>query len=233
MTDRRAVAVGDLERRIGHQFQDRKLLEQALTHASVGDGAKKTADNEVLEFIGDRVLGLLAAEALAERFPKAKEGELAPRLNALVSRETCARVARGAEMGPALRLSASSSKIGGRETDSILAGVAEALMAALYRDGGLDVARRVFLDLWSGEFDLAAQGKPRDPKTALQEWAQAKGKPLPTYAVQGRKGPDHAPVFTVQVVVVGLDPVSADGRSRQEAEKAAAKALLEREGAGI
>ncbi len=115
--DRRVVAVGDLERRIGHTFSDRHLLEQALTHASVGDGAKKTADNEVLEFIGDRVLGLLAAEALAERFPQAKEGELAPRLNALVSRETCARVARAAELGPALRLSASSSKIGGRETD--------------------------------------------------------------------------------------------------------------------
>ena len=171
MTDRRAVAVGDLERRIGHTFQDRKLLELALTHASVGDGAKKAGDNEVLEFIGDRVLGLLAAEALAERFPKAKEGELAPRLNALVSRETCARVSRAANVGPALRLSASSSKIGGRETDSILAGAAEALMAALYRDGGLETARRVFLNLWSGEFDKAAEGKPRDPKTALQEWA--------------------------------------------------------------
>jgi ribonuclease-3 len=124
--DRRVAAVGDLERRIGHTFSDRKLLEQALTHASVGDGAKKTADNEVLEFIGDRVLGLLAAEALAERFPQAKEGELAPRLNALVSRETCARVAKAAELGPALRLSASSSKIGGRETESILAGGTEA-----------------------------------------------------------------------------------------------------------
>jgi ribonuclease-3 len=105
-------------------------------------------------------------------------------------------------------------------------------MAALYRDGGLETARRVFLDLWSGEFDKAAEGKPRDPKTALQEWAQSQGKPLPTYAVKDRKGPDHAPVFTVQVTVVGLDPVYAEGRSRQEAEKAAAKALLEREGAG-
>ena len=231
MDNRRAAAVGDLERRIGHAFSDRTLLEQALTHASVGDGAKKTADNEVLEFIGDRVLGLLAAEALAERFPQAKEGELAPRLNALVSRETCARVARAAELGPALRLSASSSKIGGRETESILAGGAEALMAALYRDGGLETARRVFLDLWSAEFDRAAQGKPRDPKTALQEWAQAQGKPLPSYAVMSRTGPDHAPVFTVQVSVVGVDPALASGRSRQEAEKAAAKALLDREAA--
>lgn len=229
--DRRVAAVGDLERRIGHRFQDRELLERALTHASVGDGAKKVRDNEVLEFIGDRVLGLLAAEALAQRFPKAKEGELAPRLNALVSRETCARVARKAELGPALRLSASSSKIGGRETDSILAGATEALMAALYQDGGLDVARRVFLDLWTDEFDRAGEGRPRDPKTALQEWAQGKGRPLPTYRVLDRTGPDHAPVFTVEATVQGVDPAIAKGKSRQEAEKAAAKALLEREGA--
>ena len=231
--DRRAAAVADLERRIGHTFQDRQLLELALTHASVGDGAKtKLGDNEVLEFIGDRVLGLLAAEALAERFPKAKEGELAPRLNALVSRETCARVAKGADLGPALRLSASSSKIGGRETESILAGACEALMAALYQDGGLELARKVFLDLWSEEFDRAGQGRPRDPKTALQEWAQGKGKPLPTYRVLERTGPDHAPVFTVEVLVKDVDPAIAKGKSRQEAEKAAAKALLEQVGAG-
>ena len=229
--DRRLAAVEQLERRLGHVFADRSLLDRALTHASVGDGAKKTADNEVLEFIGDRVLGLLTAEALAQRYPKAKEGELAPRLNALVSRETCARVARRAELGKALRLSASSSKVGGRETDSILAGGCEALMAALYEDGGLEAARRVFLDLWSEEFDRSPE-RPRDPKTSLQEWAQGKGKPLPTYAVHDRSGPDHAPVFTVAVTVTGLDPAFAKGRSRQEAEKAAAKALLEREGAG-
>ncbi|MDG2528644.1 ribonuclease III [Caulobacter endophyticus] len=227
--DRRVAAVGDLERRIGHRFEDRELLERALTHASVGDGAKaKVRDNEVLEFIGDRVLGLLAAEALSERFPKAKEGELAPRLNALVSRETCARVAKGADLGPALRLSASSSKIGGRETESILAGACEALMAALYQDGGLELARRVFLDLWSEEFDRAGQGRPRDPKTALQEWAQSKGRPLPSYRVLDRTGPDHAPEFTVEVSVKDVDPAIAKGKSRQEAEKAAAKALLER-----
>src|SRR3990167_2156683 len=230
--DRRAAAVGDLERRIGHQFEDRELLERALTHASVGDGAKKVRDNEVLEFIGDRVLGLLAAEALAQRFPKAKEGELAPRLNALVSRETCARVARAAELGPAPRLSASSSKNGGRETETILAGATEALMAALYQDGGLDAARRVFLSLWADEFDRAGEGRPRDPKTALQERAQGKGRPLPTYRVLDRTGPDHAPIFTVEVLVVGVDPAIAKGKSRQEAEKAAAKALLERERAG-
>ena len=182
----------------------------------------------MLEFIGDRVLGLLAAEALAERFPKAKEGELAPRLNALVSRETCARVAKVADLGPALRLSASSSKIGGRETESILAGACEALMAALYQDGGLELARKVFLDLWSEEFDRAGQGRPRDPKTALQEWAQSKGRPLPSYRVLDRTGPDHAPEFTVEVSVKDVDPAIAKGKSRQEAEKAAAKALLER-----
>ncbi|HWU13857.1 MAG TPA: putative dsRNA-binding protein, partial [Caulobacter sp.] len=121
--------------------------------------------------------------------------------------------------------------IGGRETDSILAGAAEALMAALYRDGGLETARRVFLDLWADEFERANQGKPRDPKTALQEWAQGRGKPLPTYRVLDRTGPDHAPVFTVEASVKDVDPAIAKGKSRQEAEKAAAKALLEREGA--
>jgi ribonuclease-3 len=173
----------------------------------------------------------VAAVALAQRFPKAKEGELAPRHNAIVSRETCARVARLAELGPALRLSASSSKIGGRETDSILAGATEALMAALYQDGGLDAARHVFLTLWADEFERGGEGRPRDPKTSLQEWAQGKGRPLPTYRVLDRTGPDHAPVFTVEATVVGVDPAIAKGKSRQEAEKAAAKALLEREGA--
>ncbi len=104
-------------------------------------------------------------------------------------------------------------------------------MAALYQDGGLAVARKVFLDLWSQEFDRAGEGRPRDPKTALQEWAQGKGRPLPTYRVLDRTGPDHAPVFTVEATVVGVDPAIAKGKSRQDAEKAAAKALLEREGA--
>jgi ribonuclease-3 len=225
----RADAVGALERRLGRAFQDRALLERALTHASVGGGAGKVRDNEVLEFIGDRVIGLLAAERLAELHPHAPEGELAPRLNALVSRQACAAVARRMGLGPALRLSGSETKTGGRDKESILAGACEAVMAAIYHDGGLEVARVVFLDLWSEAIDDLA-GSLRDPKTALQEWAQGQGKPLPAYAVTGRSGPDHAPTFTVAVEVEGLASASAQGRSRQEAEKAAAAELLQREG---
>ena len=227
----RAAAIAALEARLGHLFADRELLERALTHSSVGDGARRVRDNERLEFVGDRVLGLLAAERLADLFPLASEGELAPRLNALVSRKTCAVVARAMGLGPALRLSPAETKAGGRDKDSILAGAVEALMAALFQEGGLEAPRAVFLDLWA---DLIAEvDSPRvgDPKTALQEWAQGSGKPLPAYAVVAREGPDHAPTFTVEALVQGYAPARAAGRSRQDAEKAAALALLEREGA--
>ncbi len=226
----RDAAVAALERRLKHVFSDRELLDRALTHASVGDGAKRVRDNEVLEFIGDRVLGLLAAERLAVLYPKAPEGDLAPRLNALVSRETCARVARRMELGPALRLSGSETKTGGRDKDSILAGACEAVMAALYQDGGLEAPRAVFLAFWEEETASLGAPRPRDPKTALQEWAQGQKKPLPAYSVINRQGPDHAPRVTVEVTVLGLEPVRAEGRSRQEAEKAAAATLLQREG---
>jgi ribonuclease-3 len=225
----RVEAVERLETRIGYVFKDRALLERALTHASVGDGAKKTEDNEVLEFVGDRVLGLVVAEALAERHPKAKEGELAPLLNGLVSRETCARIGREIDLGPALRMSASATKIGVRERGSVLAGACEALIAALYKDGGLPAAQDVILRLWAEAFETGPQSR-RDSKTQLQEWAQGGGRPLPAYEVVGRTGPDHAPTFTVQVSVKGVEPVTAEGRSRQEAEKAAARAMLDREG---
>ncbi len=226
----RAQAVETLADRLGHAFSDPSLLERALTHASVAGVVAKRRDNEVLEFIGDRVIGLLAAQRLAELYPAAPEGDLAPRLNAVVSREACARIARRVGLGAALRLAPSETKTGGRDKDSILAGACEAVMAAVYYDGGLDAARRVFLDLWSEAFEALGQPRPRDPKTALQEWAQGQGKPLPVYAVTGRSGPDHQPVFTVSVEVAGLLPVSAQGRSRQEAEKSAAAQLLQREG---
>ena len=226
----RAQAVEALAGRLGHAFNDAGLLERALTHASVTGVAAKQRDNEVLEFIGDRVIGLFAAERLAELYPQAPEGDLAPRLNAVVSREACARIARRMGLGPALRLAPSETKTGGRDKDSILAGACEAVMAAIYFDGGLDAARAVFLEQWAEAFEQMGQPRPRDPKTALQEWAQGRGKPLPTYAVTNRTGPDHAPVFTVSVEVAGLAPVSAQGRSRQEAEKAAAAQLLQREG---
>lgn len=225
----RAAAVDALKVRLSHAFRDDSLLERALTHASVGGGGGKVRDNEVLEFIGDRVIGLLAAERLSALDAKAPEGELAVRLNALVSREACARVARRVDIGPALRLAPSETKTGGRNKDSILAGACEAVMAAIYQDAGLEAARAVFLDLWSELFGDIGALRSLDPKTALQEWALGRGKPLPAYAVTGRTGPDHAPTFTVSVEVAGLAPVAAQGRSRQEAEKAAAAVLLGRE----
>ena len=226
----RADAVDLVGRRLNHVFADPTLLERALTHASAHGTKGKTRDNEVLEFIGDRVIGLFAAERLAQLYPEAPEGDLAPRLNALVNRKTCAEVARLMGLGPALRLSGSETKTGGREKESILAGACEAVMAAIYQDGGLDAARVVFLDLWSDAFNAIGDPRPRDAKTALQEWAQGQGRPLPAYSVVGRRGPDHAPTFTVEVAVQGLDPARADGRSRQEAEMSAAGVLLRREG---
>ncbi len=217
-------------RRLDWRPADPALLERALTHASVAGGVTKGRDNEVLEFIGDRVIGLLAAERLAQLYPAAPEGDLAPRLNAVVSRESCAKVARRIDLGSALRLSGAETKTGGRDKDSILAGACEALMAAIYQDGGLEAARAAFLDLWSEAFADLGEPRPRDPKTALQEWAQGQGKPLPSYALIGRSGPDHQPLFTAQVSVQGLDPAQAQGRSRQDAEKAAAAVLLQREG---
>lgn len=227
----RVTAVHALEEKLGYRFKDRDLLERALTHASVGEGATKVANNEVLEFVGDRVLGLLVAEALARYFPDASEGELAPRLNGLVSRETCARVALAIGVGPALRMSASATKVGARERGSVLAGACEALIAAVYKDSDLETTRNVFGELWREAFDLQSQTTGRhDSKTALQEWAQAAKRPAPAYSVVSRTGPDHEPRFLVEVAVQGVDPTRGEGRSRQQAEKAAAQAMLQREG---
>jgi ribonuclease-3 len=224
----RVVAIEALERRLGYGFKDRRLLERALTHASVGDGAAKPGlDNERLEFLGDRVLGLLTAERLIQLDPAASEGDLAPRLNALVNRKTCARVARAIALGPALRLSGAETRTGGRDKDSILGDACEALIAALYQDAGLDETRRIFLDIWSAEFQALGAPRPKDPKTRLQEWAQGRGRPVPVYAVVQREGPEHAPVFTVKVTVEGHGCAQGQGSSRQTAEKSAAQALMD------
>jgi ribonuclease-3 len=230
----RAAAISDLERRLGYAFKDKALIDRALTHASIGDGARTTKsgrlhDNERLEFLGDRVLGLLTAEALLERDPDAREGDLALRLNALVNGETCAAVARAMDLGAALRLSGGETRTGGREKSSILADACEAVMAAVYLDGGLEAARGVFRAFWVDAFASLSLARGKDPKTALQEWAQAQGKPLPLYRILGREGPDHAPRFTIEVAVQGTTPITGAGPSRQAAEKAAAQALLDRE----
>ncbi|HEX3701040.1 MAG TPA: ribonuclease III [Phenylobacterium sp.] len=229
----RAAAVAELEAMIGHVFADRELLERALTHASVGDGAREVRHNERLEFLGDRVLNLCAAERLMALYPDVREGEMSRLLAGLVNYHACARVARRCGLPGALRLSASATKVGARKSDAVLGDGCEALIAALYIDGGLAAARAFFLKFWAEEFERLDEPEMKDPKTQLQEWAQGRGLPLPAYQVVAREGPDHAPCFTIRVSVEGFPPEEALGRSHQDAEKAAAQAmLLKREGAG-
>jgi len=230
----RAEAISALEHRLGYVFADKGLIDRALTHASIGEGARTTKsgklyDNERLEFLGDRVLGLLTAEALLQRDASAREGELALSLNALVNGEACAAVAREMGLGESLRLSGGETRSGGREKVSILADACEAVIAAVYLDGGLEPARTLFHRFWRQAVVDLDGARPKDPKTALQEWAQKQGKPLPSYRILSRDGPDHAPMFAVEVSVVDFAPAEGAGPSRQTAEKAAALALLDRE----
>jgi len=227
--NQRHQAIEALQDRLGYRFRDAEMLELALTHASVAEGARKLADNERLEFLGDRVLGLMIAEALMEAFPEASEGELSRRFHALVSRETCADVAREIGLGPALRLAAGETKSGGRSNPTILGDACEALMAAVYCDAGYETVSRIFRPLWTKALKDSGNASRSNPKSFLQEWAAAHGKGAPVYSLIERRGPDHAPVFTMQVTVEGAAPRTATGRSRQEAEKAAALGLIERD----
>jgi ribonuclease-3 len=224
--DRRAAAIADLEERLGYRFTDRALLERALTHASVGKGA---ADNERLEFLGDRVLALVMAETLLARDPVADAGPLSKRLHVLVSRDACADVGRALGIGPALRLPGGETRRGAREQIRFLADACEALIGAVYLDAGLETARERVLDLWNGLLESPHDERTANPKSLLQEWAVAAGRGAPAYRLLSRAGPDHAPVFTVEAAVAGAAPASASAGSRQAAEKAAALALLARE----
>lgn len=220
----------DLEQRLGYKFKKEEALECALTHASVRGGKTARSDNERLEFVGDRVLGLAIAGFLNAAFPTAKEGELARRYNALVRGETCARIGRGLDLGPRLILSDAEAYSGGRDKETILADAVEAVLGAIYVEAGFDVARDVVLKLWS---PLLTEQRPQmaaDPKTALQEWAQGRGLALPQYTVVSRDGPDHAPMFKAEVRVKPLEPARGEGSSKRLAEQAAAASLLEREG---
>ncbi|WP_424966989.1 ribonuclease III [Dinoroseobacter sp. S375] len=209
--------------RIGHTFARPEILVRAVTHAS--RSAAVRSDNQRLEFLGDRVLGLVMAEALLEADPDAREGQLAPRFNALVRKETCAEVAREIGLGEVLRLGRSEMLTGGRRKEALLGDGMEAVIAAVYRDGGFEAARALVLRLW-GKRIRTVEADARDPKTALQEWAQARKLPPPNYDELGRSGPDHAPVFTIVArLQTGAEAKASAGNKRQ-AEQAAAKALL-------
>ena len=203
------------------------MLTRALTHASRGGET-----NERLEFLGDRVLGLVVAERLHADYPGMNEGGLAVRLNALVRREACAKVGEAAGLAPHLVMASSESSSGGRGKAAILAGAAEAVIAALYLDGGLPAAKQFILRYWDESFASFA-AELRDAKTALQEWAQSgalKEKVQPVYAMTERSGPDHAPLFTIEVQIPGHEPQTGEGSTKRDAEQDAARRMLTRLG---
>jgi ribonuclease-3 len=219
----------ELQDRIGYEFDNQKLLEKAVVHASARDKKKHKGDNERLEFLGDRVLGLCIAELLYTEFPKASEGELARRFNRLVRKETCAQVARQMQLGDHLVLSVSEKSTGGSGNLNILGDACEALLGAVFLDAGFKQANRLILQYWKPLL-LSEDEVPIDPKTALQEWAQGHRFKLPRYVVVSRSGPDHEPVFEMEVIVERLEPQRGTGSSKRLAERAAAAALLMREG---
>ena len=218
-----------LETSLGYTFKNRDLLERALTHASMRAEGKAACDNERLEFLGDRVLGLCIAELLVETDGGASEGALARRYNRLVRKDACARIGRDLGIGAALKLSASEADSGGRDKDTILADAIEALLAAVFQEAGYQTTRQIVRRLWQ---PLVA-GLPEtatDAKSALQEWAQGQGLALPSYAEVSRDGPHHAPLFTTEVRIAGRRPCRGQGSSKRIAEQAAAAAFLAREG---
>jgi ribonuclease-3 len=212
-----------LEDRIGHRFARAELLTQALLHAS----AAKRGDrgNERLEFLGDRVLGLIIAEALLARFPSEREGSIARRHANLVSQPVLARVAEAIGLGDFLTFAKGERDAGSASNPAILADATEAIIAAIYLDGGLEPARGFVLAQWE---PLIVEGStpPSDPKTALQEWALGRGLALPAYRVVKSEGPAHSPRFEVTVAIEGVPPAAGEGRSKRAAEKVAATALL-------
>ena len=224
---KKSEAIRSFEQRLGYEFSNLSLLIEALTHSSIASDFRK--DNQRLEFLGDRVLGLVMAEALLEIDQTAPEGTLAPRFNALVRKETCAEVARQIELGGVLKIGRSEMLSGGRRKDALLGDGMEAVIAAIYKDGGFEVAKTIIINLW-GDRIKNVKGDARDAKTMLQEWAQARGQNPPNYEVMSRSGPDHAPDFLVKVILDSGETSEAMAGSKRQAEQMAAKALLQKIG---
>lgn len=212
------------EDRLGHRFDNAALLVRAVTHGSMSSATRE--DNQRLEFLGDRVLGLVMSEALLDSDEQASEGQLAPRFNALVRKETCAEIAREIDLGKVLKLGRSEMMSGGRRKQALLGDAMEAVIAAVYLDAGFDVARAMVLRLW-GQRVHEVQDDARDAKTALQEWAQARGQTPPAYVETARSGPDHAPQFTIEAQLEDGQSAQATAGSKRLAEQGAARALLD------
>lgn len=226
-TGRKLPELSRLEDRLGHRFADRSLLETALTHMSADP--RRLSSYQRLEFLGDRVLGLSIADMLFTTFPQAEEGDMSRRLADLVRKETCAEVAAAWDLGAHLRLGDGEILAGARKNKAILADACEAVIGAVFIDGGYGAARKL-VEGGFGQRLLQPATPLRDAKTALQEWAQGQGHPTPTYAERGRSGPDHAPIFRIVVRIGALAEAEAEGRSKRLAEQAAAEAFLRRQG---
>ena len=218
-----------LEQRIGYRFKDVMLRDAALTHVSALKGSRnRTSSYQRLEFLGDHVLGLVISDLLYRTFPKADEGELSRRLADLVRKETCAEIAVSIELGAAIYLGSSEANSGARKRPAILADVCESLIGAVYVDGGYKAAETLIEKLWKVRLEGTAPPQ-RDPKTVLQEWAQGRGLPTPVYLEVARTGPDHSPVFRVEVKLPNFAPAEGSARSKRAAEQLAAATLLTRE----
>lgn len=221
-------ALEALERRIGYRFKDRGIIRTAMTHSSAATQTRESYQR--LEFLGDRVLGLVVAEMLSDAFPDAPEGELSRRLGDLVRKETCANVATRLDLAAAIRVGGNSRITrSGIVTINVLGDACEALIAAIYQDGGFEAAR-TFIEAQWRPLMLEQPDDQRNAKVALQEWSQGRGLGVPVYAITGKTGPDHEPEFDVEVRVTGLAPAQGAGRTRRDAEQSAAAALLAREG---
>ncbi len=219
----------ELEAALGYRFADPALLRAALEHSSLaGRGGKPVQEGfDRLEFLGDRVVGLVAADLLLARYRDDGEGDIARRYAALVNRDSLARVARTMGLGRYLRLSVGEAQAGGGDNPAVLADAFEAVVAALYRDGGLERARAFLVGQFAPLVEELAV-PPQDAKTALQEWAQSRGRSLPSYRTVRMSGPAHRPRIEVEVQIDGLSPETASGSSRRAAEQTAAAALLAR-----
>ncbi|MFY9287169.1 MAG: ribonuclease III [Alphaproteobacteria bacterium] len=227
-TSRKLADVSELTARLGHEFSSPQLLQEALTHPSLAgfkQRKKGAMPYERLEFLGDRVLGLVIASWLYEKFNAASEGELAKRHAALVNREALRAVAIEIGLGQHLKLARGEDASASRKNLATLSDALEAILGALYLDGGLKAAEKFIHRYW--QKDIAIAEAPADPKTVLQEWAQGQGLPLPQYKVLEHSGPAHAPKFIIEVTVKGYNPASAEGDSKRAAEKAAAQLLLQ------
>ena len=212
-----------LQAALGYTFQDLSLLRHALVHSSATQQRLKS--NERMEFLGDRVLGLVLADLLLESYAEEDEGEISYRFTALAQRDALASVAGAVGLAEHLKLSNGEQLTGGREKPGMLADAMEAVICAIYKDGGLEAARTFIHAQWT---DMMQENRrpPKDPKTTLQEWAQGRGLGLPEYRVTAQEGPDHQPLFTVEVTLKGQTPMTGEGNNKRAAEQTAAEAML-------